>query len=124
VGDAIRSVVGQDYPHKEVIVVDDRSTDDSWDVICKFGDCVRALRVANGGPLKACLAALEFAGGEYIYIPDADDKLIAPNALSMAATALTDRPSKLQFPLLPVDEVGEPIGLALPVSRRAITQNR
>jgi glycosyltransferase involved in cell wall biosynthesis len=114
VGDAIQSALGQDYSHKEIIVVDDGSIDDSWRVICGFEKSVRALRVPNGGPLKACLAALELATGEYVYILDADDKLIGPHALSVAAAALIDRPSKLQFPLLPINGTGEPMGLAFP----------
>ncbi|WP_162003584.1 glycosyltransferase family 2 protein [Microvirga tunisiensis] len=114
VGEAIQSVIDQDYARKEVIVVDDGSIDDSWDIICKFKKSVRALRVPNGGPLKACLAGFDIATGEYVYILDADDKLIGSNALSTAAAALAERPSKLQFPLLPVNESGEPIGLAFP----------
>jgi glycosyltransferase involved in cell wall biosynthesis len=114
VGDAIQSVISQDYPHKEVIVVDDGSLDNSWDVISTFKDSVQALKVPNGGPLKACLAALDNSTGEYIYILDADDKLAGPTALSVAAAALINRPPKLQFPLLPVNEIGEPIGLAFP----------
>jgi len=114
VGDAIRSAISQDYPRKEVIVVDDGSVDDSWNVISKFEDSIRTLKVPNGGPLKACLAALDISNGEYIYILDADDKLIGPNALSTAAAALIRRPTKLQFPLLPVNDGGAPIGLAFP----------
>jgi glycosyltransferase involved in cell wall biosynthesis len=114
VGDAIRSVISQDYPYKEIIVVDDGLLDDSWNVISQFEDSIQTLKVPNGGPLKACLAALDMAKGEYIYILDADDKLIGPNALSAAAAALINRPTKLQFPLLPVNDIGEPIGLAFP----------
>ncbi len=41
VGEAIESALGQTYPHKEVIVVDDGSTDRSIEVIKSFGDRVR-----------------------------------------------------------------------------------
>jgi glycosyltransferase involved in cell wall biosynthesis len=114
VGEAIQSVISQDYPYKEIIVVDDGSTDNSWEVITNFQDSVRTLKVINGGPLKACLAALELATGEYIYILDADDILIGPGALSTAAAALEKRPSKLQFPLLPVNAMGKAVSSAFP----------
>ena len=33
IGDAMRSIADQDYPQKRIVVVDDGSTDNSWDVI-------------------------------------------------------------------------------------------
>ena len=41
VAEAIESALGQTYPHREVIVIDDGSTDGSLDVIKSFGDRVR-----------------------------------------------------------------------------------
>ncbi len=41
VGEAIQSALDQDYPNREVIVIDDGSTDKSVDVIRTFGDSIR-----------------------------------------------------------------------------------
>src|SRR5438477_12478319 len=46
---AIESVLGQIYPHVEVIVVDDGSTDDSERVVQDYSERVRWLKQANQG---------------------------------------------------------------------------
>jgi glycosyltransferase involved in cell wall biosynthesis len=112
--EAIQSVLIQDYEHFEVIVVDDGSTDHSWEVIKQFGNSIRALKLEHGGPLKACLSATEHAKGDYIYILDSDDKLIGRGALSTIARSLLGAPAKAQFPLLPIDEDGTVIGRPFP----------
>ena len=49
VGQTIASALAQTWPHTEVIVVDDGSSDGSWAVIQSFGTKVRAIRQPNGG---------------------------------------------------------------------------
>lgn len=48
-GDAIRSVLNQDYRNFEVIVVDDGSTDNSGEVAAVFGDSIRYIYQTNAG---------------------------------------------------------------------------
>jgi hypothetical protein len=115
VREAIESVLIQDYKYFELIVVDDGSTDHSWEVITKFGNSIRALKLENRGPLKACLSATERAKGDYIYILDSDDVLIGRSVLSMISQSLDRAPAKVQFPLLPIDEVGAVIGRPFPI---------
>jgi glycosyltransferase involved in cell wall biosynthesis len=114
VGQTIDSVLSQDYPHRELIVVDDGSSDGSWDVIQSYGEAISALRTPNGGPLRACLEAARRARGEYIYILDSDDLLNGSGALAAIADAIAPGVSKVQFPLLPIDENGRAIGRAFP----------
>ncbi|MFM5994139.1 MAG: glycosyltransferase family 2 protein [Dolichospermum sp.] len=37
--EAINSAINQTYPHTEIIVVDDGSTDNSRDIIARYSDC-------------------------------------------------------------------------------------
>ncbi|WP_263841234.1 glycosyltransferase [Salinibacter sp.] len=76
VKEAIRSALAQSYPHLEVIVVDDGSTDDSPAMIRAFGDQVRCEQQSNQGAPAARNRGLEMAQGEYVKFLDADDVLV------------------------------------------------
>lgn len=63
----------------EVIVVDDVSTDETWESVCSYGDVrVRALRMdQNGGQSAARNRGLDAALGAYVKYLDSDDLLMA-----------------------------------------------
>src|SRR6185436_8211693 len=72
----IESALGQTYPNKEVIVVDDGSKDASLEVIKKFGDRIRWETGPNRGGNAARNRLLELARGEWRQYLDADDYLL------------------------------------------------
>ena len=72
---AIRSALGQTHPDKEVIVVDDGSTDGSLDVIKKHGGQIVWETGPNRGGNHARNRLLELAQGEWLQYLDADDYL-------------------------------------------------
>jgi len=80
VGLAIASVLGQDYPAdlREVVVVDDGSTDDSRERLQAYASTpgVRVVLQDNRGQTAAYAAALAHAGGDYICLLDADDSCL------------------------------------------------
>lgn len=71
----IASCRQQSYPVKEVIVVDDASTDDSLaKVTAAYGDQVKLVRLAaNQGPSAARNAGWAIATGDFVAFLDADD---------------------------------------------------
>ncbi|HVG47265.1 MAG TPA: glycosyltransferase [Rubellimicrobium sp.] len=75
VGDAIRSVLGQSYPHIELLVVDDGSVDESVAVVRSFADPrIRVIELGeNRGVAVARNAALRAAQGEIICYLDTDN---------------------------------------------------
>jgi glycosyltransferase involved in cell wall biosynthesis len=73
VAQAVRSALEQDYPNKEVIVVNDGSTDGTLAVLREFGNAIRVVDQPNGGPPRARNAGLQAARGDYIAFLDADD---------------------------------------------------
>lgn len=75
IADAISSLLAQDHPSVEVIVVNDGSTDGTADVVARFPE-VRYLEQENGGPAAARNAGIGVASGEFVGFLDADD--IAP----------------------------------------------
>ena len=46
---SVQSALDQTWPNKEVIVVDDGSTDGTVDLLRKFGDAIRLEQAAHGG---------------------------------------------------------------------------
>jgi glycosyltransferase involved in cell wall biosynthesis len=73
---AIASALNQTYPHIEVIVVDDGSTDDSPAIIAGYGGaryCDRLILKANGGQASALNAGFAASQGDIICLLDADD---------------------------------------------------
>ena len=80
VEEALRSVKTQTYPNVQLIVVDDRSTDGSVEIITRFlndiGDAEFMPMSANLGSCRAFNKALEKATGEFIIDLAADDVLM------------------------------------------------
>lgn len=72
VGEAIESVLAQTYPIAEIVVVDDGSTDDTEDIVRRFGD-VRYIKQPNAGVCAARNKGFEISTGEIIAFLDADD---------------------------------------------------
>lgn len=70
---AIESVLRQEYPQLEIIVVDDGSTDGTETAIRSFGNQVRYVRQENGGPARARNTGIENATGEFVAFLDSDD---------------------------------------------------
>jgi glycosyltransferase involved in cell wall biosynthesis len=93
----LESVMQQDVPASEVILVDDGSTDDTVDIARSFGVTVISSR--NGGASAARNVGTMAASGEYIAYMDADDvwppeklecQLAALRAYPRAAFSFTD----------------------------------
>jgi teichuronic acid biosynthesis glycosyltransferase TuaG len=73
----IESVRGQTCRDWEIIVVDDGSSDDTWELLQALAPRVRSFRREHaGGPAVARNLALEHAVGEFAAFLDADDLLL------------------------------------------------
>ncbi|WP_400191907.1 glycosyltransferase family 2 protein [Hymenobacter sp. B81] len=93
--DAIRSALAQDYPHKQIIVVDDGSTDDTRRVVSAFPQ-VEYEYQANAGQAAARNAGLRRSRGEYVTTLDSDD-IWDPGFLSAGIAQLQQHGVNLGF---------------------------
>ena len=71
---AIESVLAQTYPVRELFVVDDGSTDNTADIVARYGKTVHLVRQTNGGPGAARNHGARLASGDWLALLDADDK--------------------------------------------------
>ncbi len=90
VSDAIDSALAQTYPHVEVIVVDDGSTDSTAAVLETYRDRVTVLSQPNQGPAAARNHAISVARGSFIGFLDADDRWLPERVSTMIGELLAD----------------------------------
>ena len=86
------SVLAQDLPDQEVIVVDDGSTDDTLKALATYGDRIRVFEQKNSGPAVARNLGIQNACGQYAAILDSDD-LWFPWTLATYAEAIREHDS-------------------------------
>lgn len=87
---AIQSALDQTYSVKEVIVIDDGSTDGSLEIIKSFGGAIQWETGPNKGGNSARNRLLELAQGEWLQYLDADDFLM-PDKVQNQICCLVDK---------------------------------
>ena len=91
IAETIRSVLAQTYDNFEIVVVDDGSTDLTLEVLSGFGEQIKLLTKANGGPASARNLAIRNSSGAYIAFLDGDD-LWMPEKLAEQVAFLEAHP--------------------------------
>ncbi len=89
--EAIDSALAQTHEHTEVIVVDDGSTDNSRDIIGRYGDRIIPVLKENGGQASAFNAGFATSRGVLIIFLDSDDVLF-PHIARKVAEVFHGRP--------------------------------
>jgi glycosyltransferase involved in cell wall biosynthesis len=72
--EAIDSALAQTYPHVEVVVVDDGSTDQTAGVAASYGNAVKYVYQENRGTATARNTGIAHSRGELIALLDHDDR--------------------------------------------------
>ena len=82
IADTLRSAIAQTWERKEIIVVDDGSTDQTLAIARQFeSDFLRVITQKNQGAAAARNLALSLSRGDYLQWLDADD-LLAPDKVA------------------------------------------
>lgn len=117
VGDALKSIIGQNWRPLEIIVIDDGSKDDSLTIINEIikalpgekGLSVKVIARENKGAHNTINEGLSLAKGEYIAIINSDD-LYLPERLKRCVEAAIIHKSRMVFTYVdPIDDDGVPL---------------
>lgn len=106
---ALQSALGQTYANKQIVVVNDGSTDGSLDVISRYSDRVVVIDQPNAGSIAAYNRGYRAASGDVIVLLDADD-VLEPDALASVAAVWTKQVAKVQWDLKIIDAEGRDLG--------------
>lgn len=117
------SLLAQTWQELEIIVVDDGSPDNSWDIMQEYArrdSRVRPIRQKNGGLSAARNAGVEAARGEWIGFLDSDD-YVAPEMYERLYRAAAEQGAQMavcSFTYVTPD--GKPIPRTSPITKNEV----
>ena len=120
IAQAVQSALNQTWPDKEIIVVDDGSTDGSLEVLASFGEKIRVIRGEHRGGNHARNAAVAASTGEWIQFLDADDFLL-PEKVSRQFEEIAHADADMIFSPVLFDQDGQRTANEVDASRDAAT---
>lgn len=101
----ISSVVEQDYPNIEYIIIDGKSTDNTLDIIERYADKgIKYISEVDEGIYDAFNKGIEIATGDYILFLGSDDSLCSKDIISKVSSRLDDNIDILSAAVMVVDE--------------------
>lgn len=97
----VDSILAQDYPEFEIILLDDASTDDSAAILSEYAKHPKVKtflhsETNSGNPFVQWQRGLKEATGEYVWIAESDD-LAEPTLLSRLVAELEQKHATLAF---------------------------
>ena len=87
VKDAIQEILSLKYENKEIIIIDNASTDGSQEIIKQFKNIKIVLRKKNLGYGSTVMEGLNLATGDYLYVHNSDLEYDPLNAIDMLVFA-------------------------------------
>lgn len=103
IGNCLSALLEQDFPNFEVIVIDDQSTDRTAEVVRKFQEKSKAVKLIKGkelppgwiGKNHALYQGVQKASGEYLLFLDADAKITSSRCINQTVNYALEHNSDL-----------------------------
>ncbi len=124
IAETISSAIDQTWSNKEIIVIDDGSTDRSLEIAKRFESAnVKVLSQKNSGASAARNKGLSESKGDFIQFLDADD-LLMPDKIEKQVAQLSNNPGKLSIcPVIHFNRFSPNISTLKPVDRELALYN-
>ncbi len=90
ISECVDAALGQSLREKEIIVVDDGSSDLTPNILSLYGDKLRVERQENAGAGAARNRGIVLSRGKYVAFTDADDRYPSPAVLESLASAANE----------------------------------
>lgn len=104
---ALDSLIVNDYPDKQIILIDDGSTDETLSILNKYAaeyGYFEVITKVNGGVSSARNIGLDYARGEYVMFVDPDD-MISVDYMNVIVKAISDGHDLIHFAYTDAEEV-------------------
>jgi glycosyltransferase involved in cell wall biosynthesis len=116
------SILKQDYPNVEIVVVDDGSTDNTREIVASYGDKIRYVYQQNAGLSAARNTGIKEAKFEYLGFIDADDEW-RPTLISRIMGAFQRLPGEFaivacHYDYIDADSKPLPVKNLIPIEER------
>ena len=92
--ETIESILDQDYPFIEYLILDDGSTDDTQAVLKRYGDRIKTAHHPNMGETATVNRGFDLATGDLVCVVSSDDPLL-PGAVRRMVEAFDAAPDAL-----------------------------
>lgn len=124
IGETIESVVSQNYPNFEHIVIDGASTDDTVDILKNYDEQITWVSEPDDGQADAINKGLEMASGDIITYLNSDDVYL-PNTLNTVAEYFRDHQEAMWLTgdYFIIDEYGNKIQSYIAAYKRFLRKN-
>lgn len=94
IAETIESILAQDYPNFEYIIIDDGSTDNTAEVVARYGDRVTYCYHENRGEAASTNRGWQLATGDYFAMVSSDDPML-PGWLTKGITFMEEHPEAI-----------------------------
>lgn len=110
VEECVISAIDQDYKNKEIIVIDDGSEDNTFEILQRFKEKIKVIRQENQGVINARRNGVNNSSGEYIIFFDSDDYIYEKTTVSKMVKKLRTNIDFIGFKAKPFyeDETRKP----------------
>jgi glycosyltransferase involved in cell wall biosynthesis len=121
IGQCIESCLAQEIANSEIVVIDGASTDNTREILARYGDRIRSISEPDRGQSDAVNKGVRLAHGELIAWINSDDYYASPHAVAKLVAQFDADPAiDIAYGNgLRVDVNGTPIG---PYNARAVTR--